>query len=395
MHCRLRPVPFRPFPGRDVPGFLAVCFYAFLGLYFPMPSADPNPPEPRRNLLFVTMAFPSFIREDLELLSGRFRVRTFLYRPSRNLLPNAWRQIRLALWLAARIRRADAVVVWFADYHAPLPVWFGRRCGKRSVIVLAGYDVARIPELKYGVFSNPVRSFCARYAIRNASVLAPVTPSLAEKAERRTGPVRGRIVPIPFGFDASAWTRTEASPKENEVLTVGFAESETRIRIKGMDLLVEAAWLLPSVPFTVVGVSAEAVRALHPPPNVRWVEKLPRENLRSYYSRAKVYAQLSVSEGMPNVLCEAMLCECVPVGTAVGGIPDVIGDCGFLVRTRTPEAAAEAIRWALAAPPELGLSARRRIVENFTPERRASIWKDILPERPGPGDRAGSHEGAA
>jgi glycosyltransferase involved in cell wall biosynthesis len=350
-----------------------------------MTSSPQKSQETVGTLLFVTMVFPSFIREDLALFQRHFRVETFLYKPSRSLLPNAWRQVRLALWLTVKMRKARAVVVWFADYHALLPVLFARACRRRSVVVLAGYDVARIPELNYGVFSNPIRSFCARYALRNASVLAPVTPSLAEKALRRVGPAAGRIVAVPFGFEPSAWARTDASSKEKEVLTVGFAESEVRIRIKGVDLLVETARLMPGVRFTIVGVSEALARKMNPPPNVRSVEKLPREDLRAYYSRAKVYAQLSVSEGMPNALCEAMLGECIPVGTAVGGIPDIIGDCGFLVTERTAEAAAAALRRALDAPPGLGRAARDRITSRFTPERRASLWLDILSDLPAGG----------
>jgi glycosyltransferase involved in cell wall biosynthesis len=71
---------------------------------------------------------------------------------------------------------------------------------------------------------------------------------------------------------------------------------------------------------------------------------------------------------MPNVLCEAMLCECVPVGSAVNSIPDIIGDAGFVVsRPLIPEMK-QAIEQAMHS--DLGPAARRRIAERYPLERR-------------------------
>ncbi|MDM7926580.1 MAG: glycosyltransferase family 4 protein [bacterium] len=342
-----------------------------------MPSSQPKSAETDRTLLFVAMGTPSFIREDLDLLRRHFRVRTFLYRPSRRVLPNVWQQMRLLAWLAVNPPRSRTVIVWFADYHAFLPVLFSRLCGGKSVVMLAGYDVTRIPELNYGVFSNPIRSACARFAIGRADILAPVARALIDKARLHVPAIRGRIVHVPFGFDASQWFRD--TPKENLVLTVGFADDRTRIRIKGLDLFVRAAERLPAVRFAVIGLGPDARRMLKAPPNVQLFGGLPRSELRQFYSRARVYAQLSLSEGMPNAVCEAMLCECVPVGTAAGGIPETIGDAGFILAGRDADAAAEAIRKALKSPASAGRKARQRVADHFSGViRREKILSCIL-----------------
>ncbi|MBN2201925.1 glycosyltransferase family 4 protein [bacterium] len=342
-----------------------------------MPSSQPKPREADRTLLFITMGTPSFIREDLDFMHETFRVRTFLYSPSRRILPNVRQQMRLFAWLILNAPRARTVIVWFADYHAFLPVLFSRLSGGKSIVMLAGYDVTRIPKLNYGVFSNPIRSACARFAIGRADILAPVARALAEKARLHVPIIRGRIVHVPFGFDASRWFCD--TPKENLVLTVGFADDETRIRIKGLDFFVRAAERLPHVRFAVIGLGGEARHRLKAPPNVRFFGRLPRAELRKFYSRAKVYAQLSLSEGMPNVVCEAMLCECVPVGTDAGGIPETIGDAGFILAGRDPETAARTIRKALAAPASAGRKARQRVAEKFSEAgRREKMLSCIL-----------------
>ena len=52
--------------------------------------------------------------------------------------------------------------------------------------------------------------------------------------------------------------------------------------------------------------------------------------LRKYFSTSQFYIQASRLEGLPNALCEAMLCECIPIGNSVFGIPSAIGNTGML-----------------------------------------------------------------
>jgi glycosyltransferase involved in cell wall biosynthesis len=88
-------------------------------------------------------------------------------------------------------------------------------------------------------------------------------------------------------------------------------------------------------------------------------------------------------EGLPNVVCEAMACECVPVGFPNGGIPIAIGDAGFVTKTNTVEAAVEAVEKAMAASPELGKAARQRIIDRFPhglrEEKLLDYFEGVLP----------------
>ena len=55
--------------------------------------------------------------------------------------------------------------------------------------------------------------------------------------------------------------------------------------------------------------------------------------MKELYQNTKFYFQGSRLEGLPNSLCEAMLCGCVPIGSKVFGIPDAIGNTGILFDT--------------------------------------------------------------
>ncbi|MGF3555342.1 MAG: glycosyltransferase family 4 protein, partial [Thermoplasmatota archaeon] len=123
-----------------------------------------------------------------------------------------------------------------------------------------------------------------------------------------------------------------------------------------------------NVTFVLVGRHAdnsiEYLKSIAPP-NVEFTNFVSDKELLEWYQRAKIYCQLSRYEGLPNTLCEAMLCECVPVGTKYCGIPTAIGNTGFYVPYGDEKATAEAIKKALNAPEELRKKAKERIIEQF------------------------------
>ena len=55
--------------------------------------------------------------------------------------------------------------------------------------------------------------------------------------------------------------------------------------------------------------------------------------MKQLYQNNKFYFQGSRLEGLPNSVCEAMLCGCIPIGSKVFGIPDIIGNTGILFDT--------------------------------------------------------------
>ena len=135
------------------------------------------------------------------------------------------------------------------------------------------------------------------------------------------------------------------------------------VPIKGFDLLVAALpdvlARVPSTQVVLVGDGAERAAlqaraaALGVGDRLRITGAVT--DVTVYLAAADVLVAPSRNEGMGRVLVEALALGVPVVGTAVGGIPDVIvdGECGVLVPPEDPPALAEALA-------DLGLDVARR-----------------------------------
>ena len=321
--------------------------------------------DTKARILFVHPTKSAFIQADLDLLKRHFDVRVLdlggVRKNAGGVLRTVWRLAWGTLW-------ADLTFAWFAERHAKWMIRSSRILGRPAVVVVGGYEVAKVPEIGHGSLLDPKKAKTVKYILERADRVLPVDESLKEDAIKNLGVDGANIQTIHTGHDSERFK--PSGPKENMALTVGFVDKVT-VRRKGLDVFVEAAKYLPDVKFVLVGSSPDGtLDALktNTSANVEFAGFVPHDQLASFYQRASVYCQLSLYEGLPNALCEAMLCECVPVGTKVSGIPTAIGDTGFYVPVGDAKAAAEAIRKAMAS--NKGKDARARIKEQFSVEKR-------------------------
>lgn len=321
----------------------------------------------RTRVLFSSTLFTPFIEEDYLILSRHFSVRKLIAE-----------KLRAVIGIPFGVLRSDVVIAWFGSVYAGYAVFFARLFGKKSVIVVAGVDASKDPEINYGIWLSPWKAKVVRYAYRNADRLLPVDPFLEKEIVRLAEYEGNNVTTIAFGFDAGKWPVGES--KQDLVLCVASCDDHDRMRKKGIDKLFDAARSLPDVPFLVIGIHkrilAEAQRAA--PPNVEIISYIPRHQLLPYYQKAKVYCQPSFTEGLPNTLCEAMLCGCIPVGTIAGGIPTAIADTGYLVEYRDQPGLVNALKQALASPATDGHKARERVTTEFTLKKREQLLVDLI-----------------
>jgi len=113
-----------------------------------------------------------------------------------------------------------------------------------------------------------------------------------------------------------------------------------------------------------------------------WV---PHDDVPQYLNELKLVILPSVTEGLPNILLEAMACGTPVLATSVGAIPDVVieGKTGFLLKSTRPEHIAERIIGLFAHPnlmEKVSEDAYAFVREKFQYEKTLDLWRGILKE---------------
>jgi glycosyltransferase involved in cell wall biosynthesis len=320
-------------------------------------------------ILFIHNNPARFVRQDLDALRDRFPV-VEKHLAARRLEP-------VSLWSA--VSTNDVVFGWFASWHAFLPMLYARLLGKPSVLVIGGYDIANIPESGYGHQRGGLKKWVSRATMRMARFL--ITNSRFSQAEASLNAgLRDTHLHVVYHGVPDAFGGLTANRRECMALTVGDVDRPNLSR-KGIEPFVRAAALLPHVRFVVAGrwkdQTIEGLRSLATS-NVEFTGWLDDLTLMEYYRRASVYVQVSRHEGFGMSVAEAMLAGCIPVVTAAGALPEVVGNCGVYCPSQEPARVAAAIRQALESTEEARYKARERVLTNFQPQVRAESIARIV-----------------
>lgn len=350
-------------------------------------------------ILFIKPSNSSFINIDLKILESIYNVKTFsLNQGGEKKIKYLFRLISMIWFLLQNMKNSKAFVIWFADYDAAVMVLIGKLFRKKTVIFAGGKEAVCYKELGKGVYIKKFRGACVRFALRNATLVLPNHKSLLyhentyynaenphiDGIQHYVPNLRCKIEIIPNGIELDRINRDPAIEKQhNLIFTVGNMNQLVDFYNKGHDIFIDLARRNPDLEFVLINLN---------PKYLHWVEENFRiseiknltafstfcnaETLNSYYNRAKVYMQASITEGMPQSVSEAMLCECIPVGSNINGIPDAIGPCGVIVKHRNIEEWDTAVRKALSL--DTGKQAREYTIQNYSYPVREKKIKEVF-----------------
>ena len=334
----------------------------------------------------------SFATKDLQVLESAFFVAKFEFIwTSKLLVPVLF--LKQFFFLLYHLPTSKATVTLFGSYHSFLPALMARVFGKPAIVILGGSDCVSFPSINYGNFNNGLQGVFTRWSLNLATHIAPVHESLKFAKYDYTDtdfPNQGYTVFCPkanapctavyFGYDADLFQK-RSKKVPGSFLTVGTINPANFYR-KGVDLILADAENRPENTYTIIGGTKEDLPVdTIVPPNVRLIKSVSYQDLTNHYSTHQFYFQLSMMEGFPSAICEAMLCECVPIGSNVAAIPDIIGDSGFLLFKKDVDELRLLVDQALNAQvAELGSKARQRIIQNYPKGERMKLLDVVRAE---------------
>ncbi|MBR76517.1 MAG: glycosyl transferase family 1 [Flavobacteriales bacterium] len=341
----------------------------------------------KKKLLFIYPQLYTFVKTDLELLSDKFQIISFNQKwSSKYLLP--FNLIVQFFYLLFNIVKVDKILISFGGYHSLLPALFGKIFNKKIFIIVHGTDCVSFPEINYGNLRNPIMRFFISNTYNLVDKILPVSKSLVY-----TKNTYYSKTPIEFGYsyhlkdiatpykvihnavDHSFWCKDKKTLKDNN--TFISVLSNGKEHIKGIDLLCEVTSSFPNCNFFLAGI--DKIDSLKIPNNVICLGRLNPKQLREYYSKSRFYLQLSNTEGFGVSLCEAMLCECIPIVSSVNMLPEIVGDTGFILERRDSSMLSRLINDAISCNFDLlSKRARLKIKDNyFKQKRKSSLIKEL------------------
>jgi glycosyltransferase involved in cell wall biosynthesis len=322
------------------------------------------------------------------LLEENFNVNTFYFNPNNKFLV-PFEFIKQFFVAGIRILKADIVITQFAGYQSFLPAFFAKIFSKPCLIVLGGSDCVSFPSINYGNFNRPVLKTFTIWSLRLATHFAPVHKSLVESNYTYTKDdyskqgykifcpkAKGSYTELFYGYDSKQF-RNDETKISNSFITVGFLNYPNFYR-KGIDLIIEMAKAYPLFKFTVVGGTINDIPIDTVPSNVELIDSLTYDKLKSLYAKHEFYLQLSICEGFPSAICEAMLCGCIPIGSDVAAIPEIIDNCGFVLKHKDVDALKEVFQSAILCDKESMSTLSRNNIKNRFPLDERNKFIDLV-----------------
>jgi glycosyltransferase involved in cell wall biosynthesis len=306
------------------------------------------------------------------------RIRTV----ARPMLFSLWYAVSCFAFMVFNRKRYDIIHCHILQgFHSPAAVIAGMLFNKKTVIKITSSG----PTSDFVSLSKVFLGAWILKLLRRADCVVATSAASAHEALEQ-GFSRGQVVCIPNGVDIRRFApRSGPAQARTRILCVGRL-----IPGKGHAVLLDAFAQLcrecGSLRLEIVGDGPEK-RALERKAGHLGLARAvvfhgEAASVETFFDNTAVAVQPSLSEGMSNVMLEAMAAGLPVVATRTGAAPDVISDGvnGFLVDPGSADQIRDAVKTIIADEAlarRLGAAARRTVEENYSIGIVAEKYMDL------------------
>ncbi|NLF01789.1 MAG: glycosyltransferase family 4 protein, partial [Anaerolineales bacterium] len=279
------------------------------------------------------------------------------------LLKAALAQLLLG-WEVVRMRREVDVVFCALGSYYQFPILIARVLRKRVLCMSTGLDAANA-EHNYGMGMAAIVRLLTRLNFTCADGVVVESLRLAES--RDLAPFRSKLHNgALFLDDRDVFSaRVPLRSRRTSVGYIGRLTSE-----KGVLEFVRAIPLMaadsPDLQVLMIGTGrldetiAQEMAGQPWAQRVTWLKWVNHQQVAEYLNQLRLLVVPSYSEGLPNIVLEAMGCGTPVLATDVGGVSDLIRDgvTGLLLSDQRPQSIAQAVTQALGRPDLEAISER-------------------------------------
>jgi glycosyltransferase involved in cell wall biosynthesis len=253
---------------------------------------------------------------------------------------------------------------FWVDEPGWVAAWAGRQLGVPVVLSLAGGELARLPDIGYGLQLLPGRRLLLKWALRQASVITAGSNYLCRLARQSGLAPSVRWAPLGVNLElfvppAGGAARSSAPALLSVGSLVPVKDHTLLLRVfRRVAARVPAAQLLVAGEGPLAAALAEQAAGLP----VHFLGAVDHAALPALYAQAALLVQTSRHEAQGLAVLEAAACSVLPVGTPVGALPQVGRAASS--ETELVEALVELLRDQRCRQ-ALAVSARAHVQEDF------------------------------
>lgn len=291
----------------------------------------------------------------------------------------AWPKIRIfgaiVFWLNIffTVRKIKSEIIHVQSIGSGVPAYIIKKILKKPYIVWGRGSDVYLP----GRFIRVTRNL----VLQNADAILVLTEDMRKKMTEFTS---RKIYIVPNGIDLVEF-KGVAIKSDNDTAGKIILFVGSLYPIKGVKYLLMAMKNIheemPDACLIIVGDGGEREQLealsiqMRIQNYIQFVGRVPHKKVLTFMHQADVFVLPSLSEGLPNVIIEAMACGLPIVASRVGGIPDIIEDGvnGFLVNPESSDEIANRILMLLQ-----NSEIKERIINNNIKKAEIFNWVTII-----------------